>query len=111
MSMSVYGQFDYFDALSRREDATETVEPNEEAAASAQPEEELSQEKKSLLEKHEEKRMRCKQRTQELIRNAKAGINEEDFQMPPCQPQTDTSPEEEFPDSVVANMALLIEGR
>lgn len=72
---------------------------------------ELSEDRKALLEKHSEMKRRCQQRFEELVQEAREGVDDEDFDMPELESNIDLSSEDEFPDAVVKNMALLIEGR
>jgi len=72
---------------------------------------ELSEEQKALLVKHKEMKRQCRQRSEQLVRVVREGIDEEDFEMPAAEKDNNLSSDEEFPDTVVNNMALLIEGR
>eukprot|EP00429_Kryptoperidinium_foliaceum_P008159 CAMPEP_0176025998 /NCGR_PEP_ID=MMETSP0120_2-20121206/12728_1 /TAXON_ID=160619 /ORGANISM="Kryptoperidinium foliaceum, Strain CCMP 1326" /LENGTH=1018 /DNA_ID=CAMNT_0017359189 /DNA_START=131 /DNA_END=3187 /DNA_ORIENTATION=- len=72
-------------------------------------EKEMSPERVELLSKYVMMMQQCEQRSKELKELAQEGIDEEDFKMPSLQITT-SLPDEEFPDVVVNNMAILIEG-
>lgn len=74
-------------------------------------EEPLSEERLALLQKHADMIQRCQQRSRELVLVAREGLEEDDFEMPLPEIQVDLPLDDEFPDAVVKNMAILIEGR
>lgn len=101
-------------ALSPTIDLTSSPNPDQDVGAKTQPvptEDDLSDERKDLLKRHSDTRKRYQQRAEELVRDARSGLDEEDFEMPLPQERTDLPTDEEFPDVVASNMALLIEGR
>jgi len=71
----------------------------------------LSEERLALLAKHADMIKRCQQRSQELVVFSREGLEGQDYQMPLPEHRHDLPDEEEFPDAVVKNMAVLIEGR
>ena len=76
------------------------------------PVEDLSEDQKALLEKHNDMRTRYSRRAEELVAENKEGLVEENFKLPePQQSKMEGASDEEFPDEVLANVALLIEGR
>jgi hypothetical protein len=83
----------------------------ESAADQSVPDEPLSEERLALLNKHADMIQRCQQRSKELVLVAREGLEEEDYEMPQPEIQLDLSTDDEFPDAVVHNMAVLIEGR
>ena len=74
---------------------------------------ELPEERKVLLQKYSDMKTRYSRRSKELVEEGSKGLAEEDFVMPePIQKKEEsTTSEDKFPDYVVANMAVLIEGR
>jgi hypothetical protein len=74
-------------------------------------EEPISEERLALLQKHADMIQRCQQRSRELVLLAREGLEEDDFEMPLPEIQVDLPQDDEFPDAVVKNMAILIEGR
>lgn len=91
-------------------DATSYPEIIELDCDSSDDEVEVDDERKALLEKHSDIKQRCQQRSEELVQVAREGIEEEDFEMPSLE-RVNVSSDEDFPDAVVNNMAILIEGR
>ena len=82
----------------------------------------LSDENKALLQTHKDMISRYSSRAEELVEGARGGLEEEHFDMPPpledetssssSSPSPSSEEEDpEYPDQVVANMALWIEGR
>ncbi|CAJ1966857.1 unnamed protein product [Cylindrotheca closterium] len=87
--------------------AVEAPPPPEE-----QPPIELSEERQEALQKYKDMKSRFETKADELFQEVYNGLPEEQFEMP--DPETkaveDSIASDEFPDFVVANMILLIEG-
>jgi hypothetical protein len=75
------------------------------------PPEPLSEDRQALLQKHADMSQRCQQRSRELVQVAREGLEEEQFDMPQPELLLELPSGDEFPDTVVKNMAVLIEGR
>ena len=84
-----------------------------EQQSETEPITELPEERKTLLQKYADMKTRYSRRSQELVEEARNGLAEEDFVMPEPQPNKEESSasEDTFSDHVIANMAVLIEGR
>ena len=90
------------------------VEPNPEGphGESDDPLSGLPDDRKALLEKHRVMVETYKKRAGELVSGARGGLICEDFQLPaPKEGVIEISSDDDYPESVVANMAVLIEGR
>ena len=72
----------------------------------------LQPERQALRQKYEDLKLRYMDRGEEIMEAARTGIDEETFKMQELEESViEDGSENDFPDSVVANMALLIEGR
>lgn len=72
----------------------------------------LPDDRKMLLEKHRGMIETYEKRVSELVKSASGGLICEDFELPaPKEAPVENPSDEEFPECVVANMALIIEGR
>lgn len=81
---------------------------------SAPAQNELPEQRLQMLHRNTEMRKRYLGRADNLISEAKAGIEEETFDIPPLKAESitaESTQDQEYPDVVVSNMALLIEGR
>ena len=113
-----------FDSSAESSSAKETEKPEEEKKeppkkkpkkpakkaepAPATPAPPLSKEREALLDKHALLLVACQQRSERILQDAT--LPEEKFEMPaPTNEALESATE--FPDVVVNNMALLIEGR
>jgi hypothetical protein len=87
------------------------IDSSEESDAKGVSAEELPEERKALLQKNNDMTTRYSRRAEELVREARGGLDDEDFTLPEPQPvEEESASDQEFSDSVLANMALLIEG-
>lgn len=88
------------------------IDSSEESDAKTVSAEELPEERKALLQKNKDMATRYSRRAEELVLEARGGLDDEDFTLPEPQPvEEESASDQEFSDSVLANMALLIEGR
>lgn len=81
------------------------------APAPPKPPVELSPERQEALQKYKDMKSRFETKADELFQEVFSGLPEEEFDMPEPKTQAVDADGDDFPDFVVANMTLLIEGR
>lgn len=72
----------------------------------------LSNADKDLLQKHKDMQQRYQQRSQDLVEGSRSGLDEEQFNIPTLEEAAlGENSDDEFPETALRNMAILIEGR